>query len=150
MRLKIPPLVVTVLVGLLMYCLATFLPFGSFNFTGRRYLMFVLLGVGGLIGLYSLLQFFNKKTSINPVSPTNASALVTKGIYNFTRNPMYLGLLLVLLAWGLYLSNAFNVLLAAGFVSYMNTFQIKPEEEALEKLFGDVYKTYMVKVRRWF
>ena len=150
MRLKIPPLFVTLITALLMYGLAKFLPFGSFDFTGRRYLMFVLLSIGGLIGPYSLVQFFIKKTSINPVSPTNASVLVTKGIYNFTRNPMYLALLLLLLGWGLYLSNAFNVLLAAGFVAYMNKFQIIPEEEALLNLFGKEYTQYCALVRRWF
>ena len=150
MRLKIPPALFTLIVGLLMYVLAKFLPFGDFNFTGRLYLMYFLFGLGVLIGLWSLLQFFSKKTSVNPVTPDSASTLVCKGIYSFTRNPMYLGLLLLLLAWALFLSNAFNTLLAAGFVSYMNRFQIKPEEEALEKIFGSEFLAYKIKVRRWF
>ena len=150
MRLKIPPALFTLIVGLLMYVLAKFLPFGDFNFTGRLYLMYFLFGLGVLIGLWSLLQFLSKKTSINPVTPDSASTLVCKGIYSFTRNPMYLGLLLLLLAWALFLSNAFNTLLAAGFVSYMNRFQIKPEEEALEKIFGSEFLAYKIKVRRWF
>ena len=112
--------------------------------------MYFLLVLGGILEVISLLQFFIKKTSVNPISPDNASTLVVTGLYNFTRNPMYLGMLLLLLAWGLYLGNAFNMLVAAGFVSYMNNFQIKPEEEALEKKFGGVYKNYMIKVRRWF
>jgi len=150
MRLKIPPLFVAFITCLLMYFLAFFLPFGSFDFTGKNYMMYFLLGLGGLVEGISLLQFFLKKTSINPIAPENASALVVTGLYNFTRNPMYLGLLLLLLAWGLYLNNAFTILIVAGFVSYMNRFQIKPEEEALEKLFGATYRNYMIKVRRWF
>lgn len=150
MRLKIPPALLTLIVGLLMYVWAKFLPFGDFNFTGRLYLMYFLFGLGMLIELWSLLQFLSKKTSINPVTPDSASTLVCKGIYSFTRNPMYLGLLLLLLAWALFLSNAFNTLLAAGFVSYMNRFQIKPEEEALEMIFGSEFLAYKIKVRRWF
>ena len=112
--------------------------------------MYFLFGIGILIGLWSLLQFFSKKTSINPVTPDSASTLVNKGLYAFTRNPMYLALLLLLMAWGLFLGNAFNTLLAAGFVSYMNAFQIIPEEEALEKIFGTEFLNYKIKVRRWF
>tara|TARA_R110002051_G_scaffold150258_1_gene222871 strand:+ start:748 stop:1200 length:453 start_codon:yes stop_codon:yes gene_type:complete len=150
MRLKLPPLFITLITCLVMYFLALFLPFGTFNFTGRNYIMYFLLVLGGILEVISLLQFFIKKTSVNPISPDNASTLVVTGLYNFTRNPMYLGMLLLLLAWGLYLGNAFNMLVAAGFVSYMNNFQIKPEEEALKKKFGGVYKNYMIKVRRWF
>tara|TARA_R110002050_G_scaffold100580_2_gene208246 strand:+ start:33318 stop:33770 length:453 start_codon:yes stop_codon:yes gene_type:complete len=150
MHLKIPPVVVAFLASLFMYILAEFLPVGYFDFTGRVYMMYVLLGFGGLIGLVSLLQFFIKKTTVNPRKLNNSSVLVVNGVYKFTRNPMYLALLLFLLAWGLFLGNAFNVLLAAFFVSYMNAFQIKPEEEVLVKLFGVAYSNYMVKVRRWF
>jgi protein-S-isoprenylcysteine O-methyltransferase Ste14 len=63
---------------------------------------------------------------------------------------MYLALLLILLAWGLWLGNAFNTLLAAGFVGYMNRFQIIPEEEALTAMFGKRYQQYCKQVRRWF
>ena len=63
---------------------------------------------------------------------------------------MYLGMLLFLLAFGLKLGNAFNTLVAAGFVSYLNHFQIKPEEEALKKQFGQEYTIYCKLTRRWF
>tara|TARA_R110000796_G_scaffold252631_3_gene389416 strand:+ start:74181 stop:74633 length:453 start_codon:yes stop_codon:yes gene_type:complete len=150
MHLKLPPLFIALITCVLMYFLALFLPFGVFDFTGKKYMMFFLLGLGCLLEGFSLFQFFFKKTTISPISPDNASTLVVNGIYNFTRNPMYLGMLLLLLAFGLYLGNAFNILVAAGFVSYMNNFQIIPEEEALEKKFGEAYKNYRIKVRRWF
>lgn len=150
MRLKVPPVVVFLLFGILMYVLARFLPVGYFDFFGRNYLMFFLLGIAGSFGCISLLQFFKSKTTVDPTAPSKASTLVTSGIYQFTRNPMYLGLLLALLAWGLWLGNAFNVLLAAGFVGYMNAFQIVPEEEMLVKLFGKEYQQYCTLVRRWF
>jgi protein-S-isoprenylcysteine O-methyltransferase Ste14 len=133
-----------------MYLLAIYLPVGYFDFFGRDYLMYLLLFLALLIGAVSLFQFFSSKTSIDPRSPSKVSTLVTGGLYQYSRNPMYLALLLLLLSWGLYLGNAFNTLLAAGFVYYMNTFQIIPEEEALTNLFGKQYQKYCVMVRRWF
>jgi protein-S-isoprenylcysteine O-methyltransferase Ste14 len=110
----------------------------------------VLLGMAMAIGLFALIQFFRMKTTVDPTRPKKASTLVTNGIYRFSRNPMYLALLMVLLAWGLYLGNAFNTLVAAAFVGYMNRFQISAEEKALAKLFGNAYQQYCVNVRRWF
>ena len=150
MRLKIPPLIITLIFWLFMYLLATYLPVGYFDFFGRNYLMYLLLFLALLIGTVSLFQFFSSKTSIDPRSPSKVSTLVTGGLYQYSRNPMYLALLLLLLGWGLYLGNAFNTLLAAGFVYYMNTFQIIPEEEVLTNMFGKEYQKYCVIVRRWF
>lgn len=150
MRLKVPPVVVFIAFGGLMYVLAKFLPVGYFDFFGRKYLMYALSTIAGSIGFIALLQFFKSKTTVDPTAPSKASKLVTSGMYQFSRNPMYLGLLLMLLAWGLWLGNAFNVLLAAGFVAYMNAFQIIPEEEMLFKLFDKEYKQYCTLVRRWF
>lgn len=150
MKLKIPPLIVTIIFGLFMYLLATYLPVGYFDFFGRNYLMYLLLFLALLIGIVSLFQFFRSKTSIDPYAPSKVSTLVTSGLYHYSRNPMYLALLLLLLGWGLYLGNAFNTILAAGFVYYMNAFQIIPEEEVLRDKFGKEYQKYCVMVRRWF
>ncbi len=150
MRLKVPPVLVFIVFGFLMYLLARWLPVGNFDFYGRSVLLFFLLGIACSIASISLFQFFKSKTTVDPTKPANASKLVTSGIYQFSRNPMYLALLVVLLAWGLWLENAFNVLIATGFVAYLNRFQIIPEEEALIELFGKEYKHYCVLVRRWF
>jgi protein-S-isoprenylcysteine O-methyltransferase Ste14 len=150
MKLKIPPLIVTIIFGLFMYLLATYLPVGYFDFFGRNYLVYLLLFLALLIGIVSLFQFFRSKTSIDPYAPSKVSTLVTSGLYHYSRNPMYLALLLLLLGWGLYLGNAFNTILAAGFVYYMNAFQIIPEEEVLRDKFGKEYQKYCVMVRRWF
>jgi len=150
MHLKLPPALVTLIAAIVMYVLARFLPFGDFDFTGRLYLMWVLLGLGFLIGLISLFQFFKSKTSIDPRDLKKATELVVNGLYKITRNPMYLALLLVLLAWGLYVPNAFNFLIVIFFVAYMNKFQIIPEEKALTEKFGKAYLIYLIKVRRWF
>jgi len=150
MELKLPPVVVLFIFCLLMYLLDRFLPFGEFEFFGRNYLIYGLSGLAVLIGLISVGHFFSTKTTVDPTKPNKASKLVTTGIFAYSRNPMYLGLLLFLLAWGLWLGNAFNILLAAGFVSYMNRFQILPEENALTKLFGKEFLVYCKQVRRWF
>ncbi|QWX82602.1 isoprenylcysteine carboxylmethyltransferase family protein [Cellulophaga sp. HaHaR_3_176] len=150
MHLKIPPIVILLIAGILMYVLAYFLPVGFFDFTGRFYLMYILFGLSSIIAVTSILKFLKNKTTINPVKLEGVSSLVITGIYSFTRNPMYLAMLLLLLVWALYLGNAFNAVLAALFVSYMNKFQIIPEEKALLELFGKEYKNYKISVRRWF
>lgn len=150
MKLKVPPVFILLCFGLLMYLLATFLPFGYFDFFGRKYLIITLWAIAVCIGTVALVQFFWSKTTIDPSNPSKASKLVTSGLYQYSRNPMYLGMLLILLGWGLWLGNAFNVLLAAGFVAYMNRFQIIPEEVVLSDLFGKEYAQYCTLVRRWF
>ncbi|WP_339710227.1 isoprenylcysteine carboxylmethyltransferase family protein [uncultured Kriegella sp.] len=150
MKLKVPPFLVFLIFALLMYLNARWLPVGYFDFFGRVYVMGGLLVVAVAIILISLIQFFRAKTSVDPTKPSKVSSLVTDGLYKYSRNPMYLALLLLLLAWGLWLGNAFNTLLAALFVGYMNRFQILPEEEALLRAFGKEYQQYVTNVRRWF
>ncbi|XHP72323.1 hypothetical protein KCTC52924_00044 [Arenibacter antarcticus] len=145
-----PPLIVAFLFAGLMFVLAKYLPVGNFDFFGRSYLMLTLCLLALFIGLISLVQFYRSRTTINPSAPSKVSKLVTGGLYKYSRNPMYLALLLLLLAWGLHLGNAFNTLLAAGFVYYMNIFQIIPEEEVLFQKFTKEYQKYCVLVRRWF
>jgi protein-S-isoprenylcysteine O-methyltransferase Ste14 len=94
-------------------------------------------------------SFRNAETTINPMKPESSSALVASGIYRWTRNPMYLGLLWILLGWGIYLSNAPAYLVLPGFVLYMNRFQIEPEERALTRIFGPAFAAYRAHVRKW-
>ncbi len=150
MRLRIPPALVMLIFGALMYVLAKFLPVGDFDFFGRNELAWFLFGLGFLIGIVAVVQFIVARTTTDPLNPQKISKLITKGVYNYSRNPMYLGFLLIILAFGLKLGNAFNTLLAAGFVSYMNRFQIKYEEEVLEEKFGKEYRFYCKLTRRWF
>ncbi|WP_209399890.1 isoprenylcysteine carboxylmethyltransferase family protein [Pseudozobellia sp. WGM2] len=150
MKLKIPPVVIVLIFALIMFLLSEFLPFGYFDFFGRNYLILALLGSAFLLSVLALIHFFRSKTSIDPRNPTKTTKLVTNGLFAYSRNPMYLAMLMVLLAWGIWLGNAFNTLLAAAFVAYMNRFQIIPEEEVLLSIFGKEYKQYCVKTRRWF
>lgn len=150
LRLKVPPTLVGICFAGGMWLLDRLLPVGEFDFFGRGVLIYILAGLSLFLGLWSVVLFGIKRTSIDPMHPDKASALVTGGPYQFSRNPQYLALLLLLLAFGLWLGNAFNTLLAAGFVSYMNRFQIVPEEEQLEQQFGSAYSGYCRLTRRWF
>ena len=150
MELRLPPVLVFLFFGLLMYLTATFLPVGFFDFTGRKVLFKILLVVAFLIALIAIFQFYRAKTTVDPTKPNKTSHLVVGGIFKFSRNPMYLAMLLVLLAFGVILGNAFNTLVAAAFVGYMNRFQIIPEERILLDKFGRTYKEYCTLTRRWF
>ncbi len=149
-ELRIPPALIFLFFGALMFLLAQWLPVGHFDFFGREWLQWALLGLAFLVGLLAVFKFVREGASLNPRHPERATKLVTRGIYNYSRNPMYLSLLMVLLAWGLYLGNAFNTLVAALFVAFMNRFQIGPEERVLEEKFGAAFRQYSKLVRRWF
>lgn len=94
-------------------------------------------------------RFRSAGTTVSPVRPDRASKLVTGGIYRHTRNPMYLGMALMLCAWAVYLGAALAWLGPPVFVIYITRFQIVPEERALTRLFGDSYVEYRRRVRRW-
>lgn len=150
LELRLPPALVALVFACLMYATARWLPVGAFDFFGRGWLQWGLLVLAFLTGMLAVLRFLREGASLDPHRPEKAKILVTGGVYDYSRNPMYLSLLLLLLAWGLYLGNAFNTLLAALFVAYMNRFQIGPEERVLESRFGSAYRRYCTLVRRWF
>lgn len=106
-----------------------------------------LAGVG--IALLGVISFRRARTTLNPLHPEAASTLVGSGVYRFTRNPMYLGLLLVLLGWAVFLANALAFVFPAVYVPLMNRLQILPEEKALAEKFGAGFADYQSKVRRW-
>ena len=107
--------------------------------------------VGLAIGLLAVAPFLRSRTTLDPRCPERVSALVTDGIYAVSRNPMYVAMLLALVAWGLYLDNGAALAVAPPcFVLYLNRWQIEPEERALAAAFGDRYERYRRRVRRWF
>jgi len=75
--------------------------------------------------------------------------MVTWGVYALSRNPMYLGGLIMLLGWAVFLSNALAFLFLPVYVLYINRFQIAPEERVLTSLFGQTYVAYQARTRRW-
>ena len=110
-------------------------------------IIIIILGV--LIVLIGGYQFKKNSTTVNPLVPEDSSKLVTSGFYNFSRNPMYIGFLLFLFAWALFLGSLFALLFLPIFVLVINVVQIVPEEKILGEKFGDEYRKYISRVRRW-
>lgn len=108
------------------------------------------LALAGItIALAGDVEFKRAGTTFNPFKPENSSALVTSGVYGFTRNPMYLGLAMALLGWATFLSSAWTLAGPVAFVLYITRFQIVPEERVLAGRFGEAYAGYAARVRRW-
>ena len=149
MKLKIPPPIVAILCALLMWAVARFVSWGGIPVAIPWYVPYVFVALAILLDLLALMSFKAVKTTFNPLKPHTASALVTSGIYQYTRNPMYLGLFSILLAFVLWFGSLLNIAVLLLFVWYMNRFQIVHEEEALLKLFGEEYEGYRSRVRRW-
>lgn len=149
MRLRIPPVVVVLLIGALMWWPARYTWIGYFDFPGRDMVAGVLLFLGLLIPALGVHRFRVADTTVDPLHPHKASALVDKGVFRYSRNPMYLGLALILAGWGIHLGSLIGLLGVPLFVVYMRYFQIGPEEEAMEKRFGEDYREYRSRVRRW-
>lgn len=112
--------------------------------------MAVLLALAGLaLDVSGLIAFHRAKTTLNPRSPERSTSIVRSGPYRFTRNPMYLGLALMLLGLCAYLANPATVVAVAVFIVYITRFQIIPEERLLHAKFGESYAQYKRSVRRW-
>jgi protein-S-isoprenylcysteine O-methyltransferase Ste14 len=148
LELKVPPPVVALCLALLMG-LAPSLGRPEVSLQVRVGLALVLVLIGLAIGISGIVAFRRARTTISPVNAGAASSLVTSGVYRFTRNPMYLGMLLMLLAWAAFLFKPLALLFVAIFALYINRFQIKPEEQVLSSLFGAEYIAYKARVRRW-
>ena len=148
LELKVPPPLVALLVALAMWGLARASP-PSGELSLRVAVALALAVIGVAFSVSGVLAFRRAKTTKNPMKPQAASSLVVTGVYRLTRNPMYLGLSLVLLAWAAFLWSAWELLGPAVFVAYISRFQIIPEEKVLDTLFGADYSAYKAKVRRW-
>ena len=148
---RLPPPIVASLFGLLMWPAACYVPGLDLAYSVRVLVLVALLvlAIGVFFSVAGVLSFRQAQTTVNPLKPETASALVRSGIYQYSRNPMYVGFALLLLAWACYLASPFALLGVLGFVLYMNRFQISPEERALTILFGNEYQAYQAQVRRW-
>jgi protein-S-isoprenylcysteine O-methyltransferase Ste14 len=147
--LKIPPPVVAALAGGAMWGISLAAPLIDAPGTIRNVAAAILALVGSSFAIAGMISFFLARTTINPTKPETTSCLVRTGIYRISRNPMYVGLLFVLVAWAVYLASAWALAGPVAFVLYMNRFQIAPEERALAALFGTEYSAYASTVRRW-
>lgn len=148
LELRIPPPLVGGLIGLAMWALTT-RSLAGLSESMRLVVALVLVLMGAAVSLAGVVSFRRARTTVNPLKPEKTSSLVCSGIYRITRNPMYLGFLLVLIGWAVMLGSAFAVLGPVLFVGYISRFQIVPEERVLASLFGDEFAAYRARVRRW-
>ena len=144
----IPPLAMLISSGLIYYT-AQLLPVSTVLLDYREALTSLLIALGLLVDFSAIAFFFRAKTTVNPFQPEKSSALVTSGIYQITRNPMYIGLVCLLFAWTIWLGSFFGLIVIVLFQQYITRFQIMPEERALRQIFGKEYDDYCLQVRRW-
>lgn len=149
LELKIPPLLVWFVIAGVMLGVAHSAPGLSFALAASSVIALALVALGGALAFAGVVAFRGRRTTVNPLTPSASTSVVSDGVYRVSRNPMYLGFLLALAGWSLYLSNIGAVLLLPVFVAYMTRFQIKPEERALLAKFGSEFAQYMSRVRRW-
>lgn len=147
LELKIPPVLQVIILAGLMWALASLLPGLGFAFPASLFLGLVTAGV--VFAVLGVLAFRSAGTTVDPRVPEQSASLVVSGVYRISRNPMYVGFLLILTGWGAFLGNIASLLLLPVFVLYMNRFQIVPEERYMREKFGDSYRQYERAVRRW-
>jgi protein-S-isoprenylcysteine O-methyltransferase Ste14 len=132
-----------------MWALHRWLPLGHWIAPPWNRLAGLPGGVGVAIDVAALRRFHQARTTVNPMDPGKATRLVTDGVFRISRNPMYLGLLLLLIGWALWLGSASAWLMPPLFVMVITVVQIIPEEQALGQLFGAQYLAYRGTVARW-
>ena len=149
LELRIPPPLILVASGAVMWGIAAITPRLTFGNTARLFASWALVVLGVAVVVAGVLSFRLARTTINPLQPQATAVLVTSGIYTLTRNPMYVGMLLALAGWGVYLAAPVALVGLLGFWLYIGRLQIAPEERVLEAMFGAEYRGYCRKVRRW-
>ena len=118
------------------------------NFSNNGISLFLLI-LGLIIFISAVRSFREQKTTVNPLKPKQASSLVTSGIFRFSRNPMYLGMLIILLSISFKFNLLGGIIISLLFFIFITKFQIYPEEEAMNELFGDKFIQYSNTTRRW-
>jgi protein-S-isoprenylcysteine O-methyltransferase Ste14 len=149
MQLRIPPPIVMLLAAALMCALHYWMPLGQWIAPPLNRLGALPGAVGIAIAVAAVVRFRQARTTVNPMDPSKASRLVTDGVFCVSRNPMYLGLVLLLIGWAVWLGSASPWLIPPLFVIVITVVQIIPEEQALAQLFGDQYLSYRRSVARW-
>jgi protein-S-isoprenylcysteine O-methyltransferase Ste14 len=149
LELKIPPGIVVLIFAAGMWISGVAVPQLAVAFPAANVMAVLLLVAGFALGFAAVITFRKARTTLNPMKPEASSALVTSGVFSRSRNPIYLGMLLVLCGWAISLANLLAFIFLPLFVLYMNRFQIMPEERFISARFGSEYQTYIRRVRRW-
>jgi protein-S-isoprenylcysteine O-methyltransferase Ste14 len=149
LELRIPPLLLAPLVAAAMWGLSSCGPHFVMPDIVRRTSALVIVISGAWFIALGLRAFHRFRTTFDPTRPHRVSSFVTSGVYRVTRNPMYLGMAMILVAWAVLLASAWPFAGPVFWILYINRFQIKPEERILATKFGEEYSRYMASVRRW-
>jgi len=149
MKLRVPPLAQLVVCALIGWLAAGLVPQFAYSSSLIRAIGWVLTACGGLILTASTMAFIQAKTTVNPMTPSQANQLVRTGLYRYSRNPMYLGMAAVLVGFALLLQNAIALVAPALFVLAITYLQIVPEERILARQFGQDFDSYRKSVARW-
>ena len=147
MNNKIPPPVVTLICCIIIYFSRSLFPEITFQSINIISVLILLTGIGTLLTAAS--SFKKYQTTINPLQPDKATHLVVSGIFGISRNPMYLGMALILLAISVKFNLVGGIIITFTFISFITKFQIIPEEKAMMKLFADEFSHYKKQTRRW-
>ena len=146
---RVPPPFWMLFFAALMWALDRYCPITTLIAAPWNRLGWCLIAIAPLAPLTAMMQFRRAHTTINPLDPAKVTVLVTDGIYRWTRNPMYLGLFVLLAGWAIHLGTLSCFVLPPLFVLFMTQIQILPEERALREHFGDDYERYYRQVGRW-
>lgn len=149
LELRIPPPIVALAIGTAMWGISLVVPPIAPPSSLRMAIAIIVAIVGIGIDVVGAVSFLRARTTVNPMKPAATSSLVTSGIYRYTRNPMYVGQAVVLLAWTIWIASIPALLGLPAFILYLDRFQIAPEERALARTFGEAYAAYRARVRRW-
>lgn len=149
LELKVPPLIYAFVYAVIMKGFCIWLPQYSIDLPFARLFAPVLIGLGISIAVAGAHAIRAGSTTINPMRPESTTAVVDTGVYGVTRNPIYVGMLLVLVGWAVHLQNIFAFVMVGLFVATVTQFQIRPEERILEERFGEEYISYRRRVPRW-
>ena len=146
LKTKVPPPIITLICILIInFFEKEFIFFEDWNIYISG---FFLLG-GLLIIAFAVFKFAKNKTTVDPTKPFNTSSLVISGIYIITRNPMYLGMLFLIISFTFYKLSLIGAIVIPSFIFYINKYQIEPEEYEMRKKFGENFEDYCKKVDRW-
>ena len=146
-RVVVPPPAIYLVFFLVAVGLQRYVPLPHLPATMGRVVGAVLALSWLVLSMWSVRRFWASGTSIIPFRPT--TAVVTSGPYRVTRNPMYLGFLLLYAGLACWLGLIWPLLLAPGLVWLISVWVIRREEEYLDRKFGHEYRQYQSHVRRW-
>jgi len=149
MNARIPPLILLLIAGAIMWLVADSELAALISIHYALALSLTCAALGIFLSVLAIWQFRVAQTTSNPLNLEKTTSLVDTGVFSWSRNPMYVGMVLMSIGWGVWLSALANIVVIAVFVLVITELQIKPEEEALKKLFGSAFEEYSQQVRRW-